>query len=46
MRLIKLVSVLGLVLCVAACGKPQPGPKGDQGPPGVISNREAVINLI
>ena len=34
MRILKLPAVFALVLCVAACGKPEPGPKGDQGPPG------------
>lgn len=34
MRLIRLLAALSLVVCVAACGQPQPGPKGDQGPPG------------
>jgi hypothetical protein len=34
MRLIRLIALCGLVLCVAACGQPQPGPKGEQGPPG------------
>ena len=32
----KLLSVvfLGFILCVAGCGKPEPGPKGDAGPSG------------
>src|SRR5690349_24521521 len=28
------IAMLGLILCVAACGKPEPGPKGDPGSPG------------
>jgi hypothetical protein len=34
MRLIRLLAAALLIVSVAACGQPQPGPKGDQGPPG------------
>jgi len=34
MRQFVSIAVLGLMLCVAACGKPEPGPKGDPGPEG------------
>jgi Collagen triple helix repeat (20 copies) len=33
------IAMLGLILCVAACGKPEPGPKGDPGPAGPKGDR-------
>ncbi len=33
------IAMLGLILCVAACGKPERGPKGDPGPEGPKGDR-------
>jgi len=33
------IAMLGLILCVAACGKPESGPKGDPGPAGPKGDR-------
>jgi hypothetical protein len=34
MHLPKLIAIVGVTLCLASCGKPEPGPKGDPGPQG------------
>jgi hypothetical protein len=34
MRILTLAAILGIALCVTACGKPEQGAKGDAGPPG------------
>jgi len=36
MHIIRVSALLALALCVAACGKPEPGQKGDQGLPGPV----------
>jgi hypothetical protein len=39
MRTLFMTAAIGLCLCVAACGKPQPGPQGPPGPQGAAGNK-------
>ncbi len=45
MRVSILLAMMAISLSLAACGKPQPGPKGDQGPAGALDRKVNAVKL-